>query len=382
MFVRKNAMVSTSAVALAANTEEGNTVPNIDGDALAADAKAMGAKAGDASDSAFTLVVKAKEDWQGGPFKVLFGLQADFTQEQLDTFPIPGNEEGNNPDVFYINKEGAKKPVKSSFYAQFCDGTPAGQRLLERLEWVKRAGEANMVKTDIPSDIMDMSPEQRDTHQYFLEGRRVTIRGAIKKALELYQQFEAVKGYNTLIVCEPLWVAGKSPDDVDYSKGELPEVENTTKPIRIAQVDAKGFPVKYDFLSIGAFLKLNVNKATEKGGTFRSLLDSGATKKAAGSGSTTNDGDGIVIKTTDRGVAIMAELHRWADEIHGAKDQVEYGKLLKMFNTKDNDELIVAAVELRNFLSDILAATHGDAKYTKLQSSGSELTATTAKAAA
>ena len=52
---------------------------------------------------------------------------------------------------------------------------------------------------------------------------------------------------------------------------------------------------------------------------------------------------------------------------------MEYGKLLKVGNAKDNDEFISALVETRNMLADICKEVQADAKYVKLQQGGSDL---------
>jgi len=371
-------------------SNEETNIPNIDGEALAEHARALGAKAGHASNSAIEFVSKAKEDWQGGPFRVLFGLKMDFSEEQLSEFAVPDSDSGNNPDEFKVYKEDAKgkrKLVNSNFYVNFADGTPAGQTLLSRIEWVTRASDKNMVKDDIPQDILDMSSDERDTHLKFLNGRRLTMRNAYKKAMALHFKTLEVRAYPS-VECEPIWVKGKSPEDVDFTKGELPEVENTPEPIRVWLVpdkDKDGNPrpiAKHETFSISAFLRLNTKKALEKGGTFQALVDSGATKKAPGGGAASNNGDGFVIKTIDKGLAVMAELHRWFEEIGEQKDKADIGKLYKLMNSKDNDELIVTVFELRDYLNHMIEDTGAGAKYLKLQQGGSELAKQVANKAA
>jgi hypothetical protein len=287
----------------AAPTDGEQPEANLDGDALAAHAKALGAKAGRASSEAISIVMKAKEDWQGGPFRVLFGLQMDYEPEELDTFAVPDTDTGNNPDVFKIHKENARTNkvslVESNFYVNFADGTPDGQNILERIEWTERAGDPKAIKDDIPEDILKMNPHERETHLNFLKGRRNTIRQSYKKAMALYFKQKEVETYPG-VSCEPIWEPGKGPADV--KEGETPTVANTTKPIAVWVTPEEGKPVtKWEALSIGAFMKLNPRKAQEKGGTFAALIESGVVPKKAGSGATSNNTDGIVIKTVDRG---------------------------------------------------------------------------------
>lgn len=352
----------------APETETGAEAPeahNFDGDKLAQRAHDFGAKVGDASEEAIGVVMKAKEDWQGGPFRVLLGLQNDFSEEELNEFAVPDEEEGNNPDIFKVSRQvkGKTKLVDSNFYVNFADGTPSGEHILEQIEFVERAGNPNMVKDDIPQEILDLTPHERETKINFLKGRRNTIRQSYKKAMALYFQFKEVNAYPG-IQAEPIWVKDK--------EGE--EVENTTKPIAVWLIPDEGKPIaKWEALSIGAFMKLRPRRAKENGGTFQNLIESGATKKAPGKGATTEDNKGFHIETVERGIDFIAELHRWMEEISSAKDKVDIGKVYKQMNTKDNDELVVAVVELRNMLQDLAKDTGADAKYVRLQQAGSDL---------
>lgn len=384
-FVKRSNGSTAVASGTVETTQPETNLPNIDGEALAAAAHTLGAKVGTETEGAIELVAQAKEDWQGGPFKVLFGLQCDFEPEELDTFAVPDSDTGNNPDVFKMPKEDAKGKVRmvdSNFYVNFADGTPSGQTILARIEWTERAGDPKAIKDDIPADIKEMDPHQREVHLAFLKGRRNTIRQSYKKAMALYFQLGAVNAYPG-VKAEPIWIKGQSPDDI--KEGEMPSVENTTKPIAVWLVPDEGKPIaKWEALSIGAFMKLLPNKAMEKGGTFAALIESGVVKKKPGSGTGSDKGkEGLTIKTLETGVTVLAEFHRWMEEIATAKDKVEYGKLLKVGNAKDNDEFISAIVETRNMLADLCKEVHADDKYVKLQQGGSELVkAATDKAAA
>jgi hypothetical protein len=382
MFNRNQMKSSVAANAAHQAADVPAEAQTMDGDTLAERARALGAKAGENTDKAIGLVMKAKEDWTGGPFKVLIGLKMDFDDETLDGFARPDEEDGNNPDLFKIIKEdgkGKRKQVNSSFYVQFGDATPAGQAILERIEWTERAGNTAMVKDDIPSDILAMTPTQREVHLNFLKGRRATIRGAYKKAMALYFKLAEVNEYPA-IKAEPIWSV--SPEDCDLDKGELPEVENTTKPIAVWVIPEKDRPItKWEAFSIGAFLKLDVRKAKQNGGTFQALIDSGATKKAPGTGSKSDKPEGFKIETLETGVGVIAELHRWFDEIGAEKDKATIAKLYKLGNTKDNDEFVTAVFELSDYLAALVKETGIGAKYLKLQQGSSDLVKEANKAA-
>lgn len=349
---------------------------NIDGDTLAQLAHDLGAKVSTDTESVVETVSKAKEDWQGGPFPVLFRLRTDFDEDTIaDKFALPDSDTGNNPDEFKVSREDSKGKVKlvaANFYTEFSKGTPAGQRYQARIEWCERMQDDKAMKDDVPDDIKDMNPHELENEIKFCSNRLRTMAAAYKKAAALFFKDREVSAYPG-ITCEPQWVKGK--------EGE--EVQNTPEPIAIWLTPEPGKPImKWKSMTIGAFLRLNTKKALEKGGTFLSLIESGATPKKAGSGSNSDNGDGFVIKTLDKGVAVLAEFHRWTEEIGSAKDKAELGKLLKLLNTKDNDELIVAICETAAFLNAVISDTGAGQKYIKLQTGGSDLVKDATKAAA
>lgn len=355
---------------------EATLINTIDGDTLAEMARALGAKVGTNVTSAIDFVVKAKEDYMGGAFRVLFGLQADFDPDELDGFAVPDSDTGMNPDEFKVTKEdgkGKRKLVNSNFYVNFADGTPGGQALLSRIEMVERMADKNAMKDDIPDDIKAFDPHERETQLAFLKGRRSTMRASIKNAMALYFKLKEVNDYPG-VMAEPIYVKGKTPEDCEKGTCDIPEVENTPKCIAVWLVPDEGRPIaKWEALSIGEFKKLRPAKGIEKGGTFAALMESGVEKKKPGTGSKSDKPEGLTIKTVELGMTVFAEFHRWLDEVASAKDKVEYGKLLKLGNSKDNDEFISALVETRNYLDNLAKEVSADAKYVKLQQGGSDL---------
>jgi len=354
--------------------------PNVpDGDTLAAHAIALGEQASTIMNQTAIRLAVAREDWQGGPIYTLLALRSTYDEETLASFPIPGSETGNNPDRFSITTmKGDKKGTKkTTFYAQFTRGTTEGKAVLERLDWLERAADKGAVKDGIPEDILELTPDGRDTQRSFLEGRLNTMTQAYKKAMELHFQFLAVNSYHDNIVAEPIWVDGKSPDDVDETWQA--EVVRTAEPITVYYFE-EGKPVtKWEHFSIGAFLKLKPKTALENGGGFKKLIESGATKKPPkqpGTVPTATEGD-TVIKTVDKGIAFFVEAHRWMTEIASARDGAEYGKLVQQLTAKNADEYVTAFVELKNYMIDVAKNNGLDAKYVKLKSAGSDLVSDT-----
>lgn len=383
---------TSTQVVVTPNSEDDNgpitaTIVEVDGEALANHAQALGAKASVFMGDTIERLSKAKEEWQGGPIFTLLALRDAYSEEELAEFAVPGTETGNNPDKFKITvMNGDKKTTRqTTFYAQFARGTAAGKKIAETLEFLDRAADKGAVKDDIPADILALDHEGRERQRSFLNGRINTMTQAYKRAMLLHFKFVEVEEYADNIYCDIDWVEGKSPDDVDHVS--QCEVEPGNEPIILwMQEDGKdGKPGKQkrEPFSIAAFLKLNPAKALEKGGGFKALIESGVVKKAPGGGATTPAGaasEDITIKTVNTGLGIMVEFHRWMQEIRGERDGTEIGKFLMELKKKNNDEYLVAAVELKNILIDVCRDTGADAAYAKLASNGSELIGVGSKA--
>jgi len=356
-------------------TEQPSNLPNIDGAALAEHAGKLGAKVSADTEAVIGAVSAAKEDWQGGPFPVLFRLQKDFTPEELDDFAVPNSDTGNNPDEFKIAKENSKGKVSlvaTNFYKEFAHKTPAGANYLARIEWCARMEDKNAMKDDVPDDIRDMNPMELEQHAKWCATRINSMIQAYKLAMALYFKSAEVQAYPG-ITCEPLWVKGK--------EGE--EVQKVRDCIQIFITPEPSKPVaKWAFFSIQSFLRLNVKKALEQGGTFQKLVESGATPKKKADGSTGSDAEGIDIETVETGVNVLAEVHAWTDRILSEKTKADYGKLLKLGNTKGNDEYITMVKELKDFFVTLANDIKADTKYAALMQSGSELTKEATQAAA
>lgn len=370
---------NTTAVRAPA-TETGSEVveqvTETSGDAFAARAIELAGKESDGMSAAVVAVMKAKEDWQGGPIKVLFAMKEAYGEDLL-SFPTPDDEGSNNPDKFKVSVTDAngKTTLKATtFYTQFADATKEGKAIIQEIEYLKRAGNAEAVKTGIPEEILAMSPQQRDTRLNFLGGRRTTIRASYKKAMALGFQMMAVNNVPN-IVADFLYVQDKDGNDTS-------EVENTTKPI-VVYVPVKNGPVKkWEAYSIGSFLKLNPAKAIEQGGGFDKLK--GTITRNTEGGATGNNGKATEtppIKTVDTFFHRFVELYRFANEAQYEKDQKAMAAIGKLLKHKDSDELAVACVEMEMFLSDLNKEYGLSKRYNDLQRKGSDLPTGTKQAA-
>lgn len=367
-----NRKTSVSVAALEANTDKGTpeaveTVINTDseGETQKARAIAFAAQEGDEMSAAIELVANAKEDWQGGPIKVLFAMNATYGDE-ISQFPKPDLETGNNPDKFKVamtNDAGVTAMRATSFYILFADATKEGKAIVDELAFLKRLSNVNDKKDGIPQSLIDAyldDEDKRTSRVNYLTGRRSTIRASYKKAMSLYFQMDAVASLPH-VGCDFDWITDDKGEDTQ-------EVENTTKPIIVWEKPADGKPIKKKmFFSIGSFLKLDAKECAEKGGTLKELI------KTVARDTNTKAAEFPTIKTAETYVKGFVELFRAMDEFQSDADQKEMGKLMKVINAKGADELKVAIVEYRNYLDDMVDELKLDPWYADLQAKRSPL---------
>lgn len=325
---------------------------SFDGNAAAARAVEFATNAGSEVDNALIVIADAKQDMAGGPVRVMLALRHAFG-DQLDTFPRPGEKEGNNRDEISVEEtiNGETKSRKTQWYTVFADTVPAGANIVKQIEYCERAGKSDTVKTDIPAEIMELAVTGGLGRKLdYLKGRRGTFRASIKKAMELVFQFAAVAEV-TGIQCEPIWEDGKEGEEIIAAQKciavwQTPDVDDKGNPK----------PVKYhQDMTVGNFLRLNADVATEKGGGFKNLVATLERGKKA------SDNEGAKpdrrIATLDTMVGVVTELHRYVDELVYDKDQANYNRLVKgLRSNKATDEVVSSFVELRDYLNDIIGA--------------------------
>lgn len=373
-----NRKTSVSIAALEANTDKGTEQVSLvnsdsEGETQKAKAIALALRESDEMGEAIEAVAKAKEDWQGGPITVLFALKEAYGDD-IDTFPEPDLETGNNPDKFKLavtDSDGKTTMRPTSFYMLFADATKEGKAVVEELAFIKRASNLEATKDGIPEAILNMTADERVTRTNYLTGRRSTIKTSYKKAMALYFQLNAVANLPT-VGCDFVYVSDANGDDTDV-------IAATTKPIICWQIpgnDAQGNPRPIkdrEFFSIGSFLKLDAKKAAENGGNFKALK---ATVARATGGATGNKDAAVKpVKTYETFVASFVELYRAMDEFQSDADQKELGKLMKLLNSKQTgtDELKVAIIEFRNYMDDMVDELKLGPWYADLQAKRSPL---------
>lgn len=353
--IARHAFLSSVARFEAPADQGAIVVTPYDGNAAAKMAREYAAKAEQLGDTLETIFT-AKTEMAGGPLRVLAKLQAIYGDDLIN-LPKPGSETGNNRDAIEIDvtdDSGQTKSVKTTVYTVFSDNTPRGKLIVDRLALCVRAKAPDTVKDGIPEDIMELARTrgiEREIEQ--LQKKRSNFRASIKKAMELMYQFMAIEEVDD-VIAEPIWE--------NEPGGAIIQAIDC---IHVYQMQEDGKRPKYsrDY-SVSAFLKLDPKKAIEAGGGFKALE---ATAARGTKGKPSTPAEKLTIKTVETGITVLAEFHRWLDEVVGNRDTTEMAKLLKYVNTNGSDELVSAIVESRNFLNDIVEAAKLQSKYTKLQ---------------
>lgn len=340
-----------------------NPATSFDAEASASRAIQLASQAGAELEEALTVIADAKQEMAGGPIKVLIALRKAFDEETLDSFPRPGEKEGNNRDEISVEVlvNGEYKPRKTTWYTEFCDNLPMGKAIAQEIEYCTRAGQDKAIKTDIPEHIIELSlTGGLGRRLEYLNGRRGTFRASIKKAMLAHFQFKAVNEM-TCIQAEPIWEEGKEGEEI------IPAM----KCIQVWQVpgedaNGKSLPVKYskDY-TVGTFLRLNPLIAEEKGGGFKNL---DATLARAGQTKDEKDSDPArVVKTNATSITVVEELHRYFNALLTDRDTAEYDKLVKTLkSSKTSDETVSSFVELRDSLDDVIKAAGLIERYKKI----------------
>ena len=224
-------------------------------EAIIATINRLASKENESMSDAVNLMVQAKADWEGGPFKVYFAMEANYSEEELAEFPEPGREGGNNPDVFYEHKKNAKGEMvkrKTSFYTKFADATKEGREVNQALNYVLLCLNENADKSNVPDEYKALGEVELKVLESKLTGRRSTIRTAYKSAMRLRYQLQAVNTFEGVTVF---------PIFTDENENAVME---GSKCIQIAEyTDPSKPPKRWRSISKGSLNKMNANKARE-----------------------------------------------------------------------------------------------------------------------
>lgn len=303
-------------------------------------AAALGAAIGPKLVSELDVLSKAKQDWEGGPFKVMFKLLAVLTKEQRDALPDTKSETGNNPRYYKVRvkgEDGKEKMKDHDYYDVVVNSFPAIASKRQRIEMLNRSMKdpTKFNLSDVPQDVKDMQHSRRFAEISRLQGEISNAKAATLKGFELiaqFERFETLPGVTTSLV----WAIG--PDGKEM---EGVEVDNTKTPIIIQTKLESRKLVDWTRCGVGAFLKYNVAKAMEQGGSYDALL---ATVKKGTKG---KDGNGEAtarnVNTIETALTVQNDYAEFLSRIQNEKDNAQWDALNKALHGAGSDDAFLNA---------------------------------------
>lgn len=301
---------------------------------------------------------RARQEWEGGAFAVMFKVTAGMTAEQLDALPDPKSDTGNNPGQYYtvVVVDGKEKVREHDFYEEMTLDFPGIRARGKRIDQLKRSmQDASKVNTsDIGADIKDMSVDYRNA-----EIARLTkeISGAVSKIKNAFGLFYQFKSFETLKHVEvyPIYKLGPDNLPLDGQDGRAVEIEPTQTPIVVRSTVKGREGIDTVRVSISTFLKYDVEKAKENGGTYQSVIDT-AKREKKDDGTNQNAGNQAVpqlIRTADTAIARLTDIYEFADFSWSEKDGKLLDSMKKATNGAGSDDAFTTIMALKRFLNDV-----------------------------
>jgi hypothetical protein len=285
-------------------------------------------------------IAKAKQDYEGGPFAVMFKVMDKMDAETIESLPIPNSENGNNPALYKIRVTGAKgKPVvkEKNFYNVLSDRLPVNVAKEERISMLdlsmKDPVQYNV--SSVPKDIKDMDVDRRKAEISKLEGELATSRKNVKDAFELLFHIRACNSLEGVTV-SVMYALDDKGNELNGEDGRECVVENTRTPITITTTVDGRKAKDTTQIGIGSLKKLRPDVALERGGTYQALMDSAPTVKRGTKDSDEPGGNKPdMIATLDKFQARITDIHTFMrQDVWDAKDQAKYLELLKIMGPR------------------------------------------------
>lgn len=288
------------------------TIATFDGAAQEAAASAFGSAIGHVLDKDFVVLTKAKQDYEGGPFVVLFNLYNHLTPEQWAALPDHEAETGNNPRFYKTKKikaDGKEKLSDRDYFKVVADSIPDVQAKHQRNELLslsmKDPTKFNL--SSVPQDIKDM-PEARRYSEISQNNTHIsTAHRNVISALELYSQMKRFEGLAGVEMNLLYALNEDGTKELDGSKevGGIMKIDPTKSPIQLVTKLERRRDVDKARVGVGSFMRFNVPKAIEQGGSWDALM---ATVKK---GTKEKDKDGKdnakLIRTPDTAAQTMTD---------------------------------------------------------------------------
>lgn len=309
-------------------------------------AQALAALEGETMSTVMVEQMVAKEITEQGAIRVFLALQSTYG-DKLGEFPEPDSvpETTNNPDKIKkpkVNSKGETTSVNTTWYTEFADATKEGKKILQELAWIAILRNPQADKNLVPAEFSNeyKNPQEYIVHEAYLTGRRTTVRQAYKKAMKLAFKMRAIGELN-----------GVNIDFVWKDYKTKTEVRNTKKPLRISDVDD---PNKWGYFTINNVERMDVDKATENGGTYDALVDTLKRTSNEGGDGEGNQAKPQLVRTQDTFAARLNDLSEalaFSDSDEGRKLSAE---LRKGMSAAGSDDYLSNIIRVHSILGAML----------------------------
>ncbi len=295
---------------------------NMNADAMLANAAALAAKTSEALEAVTNTVLKAKEEWSGAPIALMSAILKTYSPEELERFPLIGDKSSNNPDIVLVKEKAGDKGKEVSFYTVWPDSTPIGAAVIQELKWISNSKNKEMDHSTIPAEIMAMNAHQKSAREKYLKNKRTSIRSAYKNSIKLLHKMQAI---NSLDHAECALIPGVTPGTY----------ENL---ILVRTNDPARATLDWEHFNVSQFLRLDVDAAEEKGGTFAALKETLAREQKKGGTAGEGEAKPQLIRKLDTYDARINDLHEFMDKMNDPAQAQAFKNFMEHLG-KDDDAL-------------------------------------------
>lgn len=348
-----------------------------DGASHEASAIAMANTIGHMLDNDLAMLTKAKADYEGGPFVVLFNLFGHLKPEQIAALPDHTSETGNNPRFYKTRKlktDGKEKLTDRDYYKVIAESLPsvlAHQAAIELLgRSMKDPTKFNL--SDIPEEIKTMTHAKRHAEIAKHQTAINTARKNVPAALELYSQMQRFNGLAGVTYSLLYALSDDGTFELDGSEkaGGIMKIDPTTKPIVITTKLERRVSMDTANISVSSFMKFDVPKAIEQGGSWDALM---ATVKK---GTKEKDKDGNdnakLVRTADTANVMLQDIAEFVNFAQDEKSQATWQAFVKTLEGAGSDDAFMNACLIFNALEPVLANPKARNRFQKLWNDAQE----------
>jgi hypothetical protein len=277
-----------------------------------------------------------RREYEGGPFVVMHNVLDRMDQDTVDRLPRPRTETGNNPAWYKLTKVVGKKVKvdKVYFYDRVAEQLPTVKALLDRKSKLERSLDKDANHEDIGKEIFDIAKVSREGEIGKIKDTIRTAKNNVGKAFELFFQLKSAYEYKGITI-DVTYAYGPDGKLMDGKEGRPFKVDDIKAPIRLCTTDKGRQATDYDDFTVGSFLSLNFDKATEEGETWNSLIST-LPKKGTGAPAETPT-VGVNIRTVDKFVTIFNDVSEYLHRALESTDKAALDAIMKYAEKLDEE---------------------------------------------